>query len=60
VGFPTDDPLQALAKLRHVSGDTFRRVREDGQLAEELVFETNARGEVTRLKRNSNYSARIR
>ena len=60
VGFPTDDPLQALAKLTHVSGDTFRRVRDDGQLAEELVFETNARGEVTRFKRTSNYSARIR
>jgi len=60
VGFPSDDPLQSLAKLKHVSGDTFRRVRDDGQLAEEIVFETNARGEVTRLKRNSNYSSKVR
>lgn len=60
VGFPTDDPMQSLAKLKYVSGDTFRRVRDDGQLAEEIVFETNARGEVTRFKRNSNYSAKTR
>lgn len=52
--------MQALTKLKYVSGDTFRRVRDDGQPAEEIVFETNARGEVTRFKRNSNYSARIR
>lgn len=60
VGFPTDDPLQSLAKLKHISGDTFRRIRDDGQLAEEIVFETNPQGEVTRLKRNSNYLAKVR
>ncbi|MBI2614873.1 MAG: serine hydrolase [Gemmatimonadetes bacterium] len=60
VGFPTDDPMQSLSKLKHVSGDTFRRVRDDSQLAEEIVFETNARGDVTRLKRNSNYSLKVR
>ncbi len=60
VAFPTDDPMGALTKLRYVGGDTFRRVRDDGQLAEEIVFETNARGEVTRFKRNSNYATKVR
>ncbi len=60
VSFPTSDPLQDLAKLKYLSGDTFRRVRDDGQLAEEIVFETNPRGEVTRFKRNSNYSPKVR
>jgi hypothetical protein len=60
VFFPTGDPIQALSKLRHVSGDTFRRVREDGGLPEEIVFENNARGEVTRFKQNSNYAVKVR
>ncbi len=60
VSLPTDDPMRDLAKLKYLSGDTFRRVREDGQLAEEIVFETNPRGEVTRMKRNSNYSPKVR
>ncbi len=59
VSFPTNDPVQGLVKLKYLSGDTFRRVREDGQLAEEIVFEANQRGEVTRFKSNSNYSTKV-
>ena len=60
ISFPTDDPLPDLVKLKYMSGDTFRRIRDDGALAEEIVFETNARGEVTRFRRNSNYSPKVR
>jgi len=52
--------MGALVKLRYLGGDTFRRIRDDGQLAEEIVFETDARGEVTRFKRNSNYAIKVR
>lgn len=44
---PTSDPVRALTKLRHVEGNTFRRVRDDDELGERIVFETDAAGEVT-------------
>jgi hypothetical protein len=47
-------------KLRHVDGHTFRRVRDDGSLGEEIVFQVDGSGQVTRLWRHSNYSPRVR
>jgi hypothetical protein len=57
---PSDDPVDAIIKLKHVDGHTFRRLRDDGELGEEIVFEVGADGIVTRLIRHSNYSVRIR
>jgi CubicO group peptidase (beta-lactamase class C family) len=51
---PTDDPLRALTRLRHVEGDTFRRVRTDDELGEAIRFETDAAGRVTALHRFEN------
>ncbi len=59
LGLPTDDPLDSLTRLRHQAGTTFRRVRDDGELGERIVFETDERGRVTRLVRFSNYYPRI-
>ena len=60
VDFPTDDPLGDLQKLKRVKGNTFRRVRKDGELGEEVVFEVGPDGKVTRLKWNSNYQVKVR
>lgn len=57
---PTDDPLEALTELEHVEGETFRRVRDDGEPGEEIVFETDAEGQVVRMVRFSNYYPKIR
>jgi CubicO group peptidase (beta-lactamase class C family) len=58
---PTDDPAGDLAKLRHVGGTTFRRIRDDGDdLGEEVVFEVDADGRVTRFLWHQNYSVRAR
>ncbi len=54
------NPLQALTKLKHVEGNTFRRIRDDKSLAEEITFELGPDGEVLRMKQHSNYSNRIR
>lgn len=56
---PTDDPLSALTELRHVEGDTFRRVRDDGTLGEEFRFEVQD-GEVIRFWRHNNRYPKIR
>jgi CubicO group peptidase (beta-lactamase class C family) len=60
IGLPTDNPLEALTKLKHVEGNTFRRIRDDKSLAEEITFELDQNGEVLRMKQHSNYSERLR
>ena len=40
--------------------NTFRRIRDDETLAEEIVFELGPNGEVLRFVQHSNYSERIR
>ena len=57
---PTDNPSDALTKLRRVEGNIFRRVRDDGELGEKVIFETGPDGKVTRMIQNSQYSIRIR
>ena len=49
-----------MTKLKHVEGNTFRRIRDDETLAEEVVFELGPGGEVLQMKQHSNYSERIR
>ena len=54
---PTNDPLEALTRLRHIEDGTFRRVRNNGALGEEFVFEELPDGTM-RMWRNENYSVR--
>ena len=54
---PTTNPQ--LTKLERTGENTFRRVRDDGELAEVITFEVGPDGEVTRMVRNSNYSMRV-
>ena len=57
LSLPTSDPLEALTRLRHIEGATFRRVRDHGALGEEFVFEARPDGSM-RMWRNENYSVR--
>jgi len=57
VGFPTTNPLTAMTKLRHVEGNTFRRIRDNGDLGEAFIFEELPDGSM-RMWRNDNYSVR--
>jgi CubicO group peptidase (beta-lactamase class C family) len=50
---PTDDPLEALSELRHIEDHVFRRVRDDEELGEEIVFEIDAEGRSVALRRHS-------
>jgi CubicO group peptidase (beta-lactamase class C family) len=60
IDLPNSNPDESMTLLRHVDGNTFRRVRtSDKTLAEEYIFETDASGKVVRLKRHSNYSKKI-
>jgi len=60
LNLPTDEPRTGLSKLKHVEGDTFRRIRADEALGEEVIFERDASGEVTGLRQHGNSRPRIR
>ena len=47
IGLPTTNPLNAMTKLRHIEGNSFRRVRSDGDLGEEYLFEEGPDGAMT-------------
>ena len=59
LNLPNDNPDEAMIVLQHVSGDTFKRVRKDKTLAEEIQFEKDNYGKVIRILQHSNYSTRI-
>jgi CubicO group peptidase (beta-lactamase class C family) len=58
VGFPADDPMDELVELRKTGPHTFRRVRRDKKLGEEVRFEVGTDGRVSRMWWHSNYSMR--
>lgn len=59
ISLPTDNPLDSLTKLKHVGENTFRRVRDDGNFGEEIVFELGPDGKVKSLIWHSNYAFRV-
>jgi CubicO group peptidase (beta-lactamase class C family) len=56
---PTDNPAGSMVLYRHIGKDTFRRVGNDGELRETLVFERDTDGRVFRYKTFENYVVRI-
>jgi hypothetical protein len=57
---PTMDPKGGLSKLRKTGEHTFRRVRKDEALGEEIVFEMGPDGRAARLEWHSNLYRRVR
>jgi hypothetical protein len=57
---PTMDPVKDLEKLKKVGENTFRLIRKDETLGEEIVFEMGPDGKAARFTRHSNFSVRIR
>jgi CubicO group peptidase (beta-lactamase class C family) len=57
---PTNDPVGDLETLRQETAGTFRRVRSDGSLGEQIRFDLDASGQVFRMWRHSNYDAKVR
>lgn len=59
LNLPSENPDEGMTVLQHVSGDTFKRVRRDKTLGEEVRFERDSSGKVIRVLQHSNYSNRI-
>ena len=60
LGLPDDNPINSLSKLRKTGEHTFRRVRKDGELGEEVKFEMGPDGKATALTWFSNRRARVK
>jgi CubicO group peptidase (beta-lactamase class C family) len=59
LGLPSESPGNSMTFYKHIEGDTFRRVRKNDALGEELVFERDANGKVVKLQSHGNYSSKI-
>ncbi|GAG01267.1 unnamed protein product, partial [marine sediment metagenome] len=59
-GLPSENPAKGLTLLKHIEGDTFRRLRKDETLGEEVKFERDKNGKVVRMWQHSNYLNKIR
>ena len=59
LGLPNESPHDGMTLMKHVQGDTFRRVRSDDTLGEEITFEKDKTGKVFKLWHHSNSSTKM-
>jgi CubicO group peptidase (beta-lactamase class C family) len=59
LSLPTDNPLESLTELRQTGEHTFRRVRDDKTLGEEIRFDIGPDGRASRMWQHSNFSPRV-
>lgn len=59
LSLPSDSPKSAMTFYKHVEGDTFRRMRDDGELGETLVFGRDEGGQVVQFTRHNNITLKI-
>ena len=59
LGVPSNDPVEGMTKLRHEGGDTFRRMRDDGEPGEAYIFHRED-GAIARYSVHGNFSNKVR
>ncbi len=59
LGLGGGNPMDNLEQLSHVEGPLFRRIREDGEMGEELRFIEDEQGRVTRMRVFGLYSEKV-
>lgn len=60
ITLPTDSPGNAMTFYKHVEGDTFRRLRSDGEPGEALNFIRDDEGRVVRVESHGTYIDKVR
>jgi hypothetical protein len=60
LSLPTDSPARSLTRLKRSGRDIFRRVRDNGELGEEVIFERDETGRISRYIHNSQPADRVR
>lgn len=56
---PTMNPLDNLTRLEHVDGNTFRRIRDDGEPGETYIFVEDGNGSIAGLRYHNNTYPRM-
>jgi hypothetical protein len=56
---PSEKPENDIVFYKHIEDDVFRRVRDDDNLGETLIFERDNNGRIIHFKRHGNYSKKI-
>lgn len=59
LGLPSEKPGESMTFYKQIEGDTFRRIRDNDELGETLVFERDKNGKIFRYKRHGNYTKKI-
>lgn len=52
---PSASPAESMQLYKHIEGDKFQRIREDGNLGEVLSFERDEPGKIVLMKEQDNY-----
>ncbi len=60
LNLPSNNPDEGMTILRHVEGNTFKRVRSDKTLGEAYIFERDAKGKVLRFTAHSNHYPKLK
>jgi CubicO group peptidase (beta-lactamase class C family) len=58
LSLPSREPMKDLVRMKKTGDNTFRRIRKDDTLGEEIVFETGPDGKAKRFLRHSNWYTR--
>ena len=56
---PSDSPVEAMTFYKHIEADTFRRIRDDDELGETVIFERDKAGKIISYTSHGNYSKKI-
>lgn len=59
IALPSESPGKSMIFYKHIAHDTFRRIRDDDELGETLVFERDKNGKIIQYKRHGNYTKKI-
>ena len=59
MNLPSRSPGDAMTMYKHIEGDTFRRIRDDNELGETMVFKRNDAGQVTAYELHTNIYKKI-
>lgn len=57
---PCDNPKMSFTVIKPRTGDTFVRIRENGEDGEDVIFERNKEGKVYKVWRHSNYRIKMK
>lgn len=59
ISLPSENPGDSMTFYKHIEGDTFRRIRNDNELGETIVFERDENGKIIHYKQHRNYSKKM-